>query len=423
MDPLLWVVLPFTALCGFFSLADISLRSFRRVELQEALGGVSGEAKLERFEAHLPALRLSISLCRALANLVLVVLLLYLLGAPGGGWARTVAATAAAAAIIAIVGLAIPHAWAAYAGEKFLAAVLPVLFACRYALYPVISLMQSFDVPIRRLSGTPDEDGENGDNAKKEILYAAEEGRAEGAVDDEEAEMIESVMELSDTHAGEIMTPRTDIFALPVETAWQRACQSVSEAGHSRVPVYDGDIDNITGILYAKDLLERVQGDEPADLRSLMRKCYFVPESKPLNDMLREFKARKVHIAVVLDEYGGTAGLITIEDVLEEIVGDISDEYDRPEPAPIRRLDDKSVEVEGRTYIDDLNDALGIEIPEDEDYDTVAGFVFSAMGYIPAVGEALEDHRVKFTVLDADERKITRLRVERIDSKGEAEEH
>jgi len=144
----------------------------------------------------------------------------------------------------------------------------------------------------------------------------------------------------------------------------------------------------------------------------VMRGPYFVPETKPLDDLLREFKARKVHLAVALDEYGGTAGLVSIEDVLEEIVGDIADEYDQAEPALMRRLDERSAEVDGRMYVDDLNDALGLHLPEDEDYDTVAGLVFSEIGYVPTIDEAIETHGVKFTILAADERKITRLRVD-----------
>ena len=143
-----------------------------------------------------------------------------------------------------------------------------------------------------------------------------------------------------------------------------------------------------------------------------MRKPFFVPETKKLDDLLREFKARKSHMAVVLDEYGGTAGLVTVEDLIEEIVGDIADEYDGPESALMRRLDDRSYEVDGRMYIDDLNDALGLSLPEEEDYDTVAGFVSSELGFIPPVDQLLEADGARFTVLAADDRRITRLRVD-----------
>ena len=163
--------------------------------------------------------------------------------------------------------------------------------------------------------------------------------------------------------------------------------------------------------------------NEKIALNAILRKPFFVPITKPLDDLLREFKARKVHIAVVLDEYGGTAGVVSIEDVLEEIVGDISDEYDRAEPALMRRLDELSAEVDGRMYIDDLNAAMKLEIPENQDYVTVAGMVFSELGYIPHAGETLESHGARFTVLVADERKITKLKVEKLPAQtGEEEE-
>ncbi|HAU36086.1 MAG TPA: hypothetical protein DCX07_00015 [Phycisphaerales bacterium] len=416
MDPLVWVVMGSAALSCFFALTGYSLRAYRRVQMEDRFPGVPARKRLETLERHLTALRLTTSFCRSVSNLALVVSMVYLFrqASVGAGLGRAVAATAAAAGIIAVFGVAIPSAWAAHAGEKVLAATFGILMAVRYALWPVVAVMQAFDMPIRRLSGVSDE-SETGDQAaKQEILQAATEGQAEGTVHPEEVEMIESVMEFGQTQAGEIMTPRTDIFALPLETDWREASRQIVAAGHTRVPVYSGDIDNIVGVLYAKDLLAQVQAETPLALRELMRKPFFVPETKPLNDLLREFKGRKVHLAIVLDEYGGTAGLVSIEDVLEEIVGDIADEYDRPEPALMHRIDERTAETDGRLHIDELNDAMALSVPEDEDYDTVAGMVFSELGYIPSAGEKLEAHGARFTVLEADERKITRLRVEKL---------
>jgi CBS domain containing-hemolysin-like protein len=271
--------------------------------------------------------------------------------------------------------------------------------------------MHAMDLPIRRLTGTADEEEGNGDIAKLEILQAASEGRAEGAVDPEEVEMIESVIEFGETHAGEIMTPRTALFAMSVDTPTDEAIKLIIEAGHSRVPAYEGDLDNIVGIVYAKDLLRDLIEHKEVPLRRILRKPFFVPETKLLDDLLREFKARKFHIAVILDEYGGTAGIVTIEDVLEEIVGEISDEYDMAEPELMTRTDETTAEVDGRIRVDELNDAMGLELPEDDDYDTVAGFLFSEMGYIPAAGETHEAHAARFTVLSASERRIERVRV------------
>ena len=411
MNPIFWVVLTATALSGFFALATCALRAFGRVPLEEAFSGPRGKQRLETLAEHLRALRLTMAFCRAMSNLVLVVSFVYLFAAPADGFGRALGAMCSAAAVIAVFGVAIPQAWASYAGEKVLSRTFPVLMAVRYMLYPITAMMSAFDLPVRRLSGV-DEGENNSEQAKQEILQVASEGHAEGAVDDEEIQMIESVMELGGTRTAEIMTPRTDIFALSIETPWRQACEQIIRAGHTRVPVYQGDMDNIVGVLYAKDLLAQAVSGQPQDFRQTVRKPYFVPETKPLDDLLKEFKTRKVHLAVALDEYGGTAGIVTIEDVLEEIVGDIADEYDQAEPALMERISETTIEADGRLHIDDLNDALDLRVPEDEDYDTIAGLVFAELGYIPTAGETLRAYEATFTILAASERKLTRLRVE-----------
>jgi len=415
VSPVWWVVVVATILSGFFALNAFALRAFRRVQLEEAFAGEKARHRLAKLERHLPSLRLTASLSRTLANLVLAVSVLYLTD-PREGWAGPLGWTVLiAGGLIAVFGVAIPQAWANHAGEEVLAKTLEILLAFRYALYPVTAAMQLLDFPVRRLAGAREEGDENGENAKQEILQAASEGRADGTIDAEEVKMIASVIEFGQTRGGEIMTPRTDIFALPAETPWEQAVPQIVQAGHTRVPVYDGDLDNIIGILYAKDLLAHVGKDKPPALREVVRKPFFVPETKLLDDLLREFKARKVHLAVVLDEYGGTAGLVTIEDVVEEIVGEITDEYDRAAPVMVQRLDEKTLEVDGRFHVDDLADLLGLDIPEDVDYDTVAGLVFSELGYIPPVGETLRAYGAAFAVLAADERKITKVRVHLLD--------
>jgi len=422
-DPLLWVVVGSATLSGFFSLNGYALRNVSRRDLEATF-----EDQPSRFlgpvRKYLPQLEMVCALLRAVFNLMLLVALLGLFETAGDSLVRIISAVAVAAVIISILVIAIPHAWANYSAAKILATTAPVLLALRWALWPVVAVMRAFNVPVRRLSGVPDPVSSTDSNGnshndqsrletavKAEILQVASEGQAEGAVDDEEMEMLESVIEFSDQQAGEIITPRTDIVALPIDATPDQIRQTVNQAGHTRIPIYDGDIDNIVGILHAKDLL-RIEQPQRVDLRQIMRKPFFVPETKRLDEMLREFKARKSHMAIVLDEYGGTAGLVTVEDLIEEIVGDISDEHDLPESALIKRIDARTLEVDGRMYIDDLNDATGLELPEDEDYDTLAGFVFSELGFIPPVGETLNAYGATFTVLAAEARKITRLRVE-----------
>ena len=406
-----WIALASAAMSGFFGLNSFALRTFRRASLEEAFAGPSGRRRLEVLERHLRALQLTASFCRSVANLVLVVAILYLVDPQHHGVTRVLYATGISGLIIAIFGVGIPHAWACQAGEKVLAATLWPMMFFRYLFYPVVAMMQWLEVPIGRLAGVEGRGEPSGDAVNQEILQAATEGRAAGTVDAEKLAMIVSVVEFGRRQAGEIMTPRTEVFALPVEMSFQEAARQVVEGGHSRVPVYEGGMDNVVGVLYAKDLLANREQAGGSDLRTVMRKPFFVPASKPLDDLLREFKTRQTHIAVVLDEYGGTAGLVTVEDVLEEIVGDIADEYDLPPATMMKRLDERTAEVDGRMNVDDLAAALRLEIPTQRDYDTVAGLIFSQLGYIPAAGEKVRACGAEFTVLAADERRITKVRV------------
>ena len=408
---LIWIVAASAVLSGFFALDGFTLRTFRRGRLGEAFSGPNGPARLAMLDRHLRPLQITASFCRSAANLVLVVSMLYLVDPQHQGFRRALCAMGIAGGIIAVLGIGIPHAWAAQAGEKVLAATLWPLMFFRYLCYPVIAMIQWLEIPIGRLAGVEARGEQTGQVAKEEILQAASQGQAAGAVDAEEVRMIASVMTFGRRRAEEIMTPRTEVFALATEMPLEQAALLISHGGHSRVPVYEGDIDNIIGVLYARDLLVAGEASSVRDLRTVMRKPFFVPSTKPLDDLLREFRARQIHLAVVLDEYGGTAGLVTVEDVLEEIVGDIADEYDSPPTTMMKRLDERTAEVDGRMNIDELAAAMGLDIPAQRDYDTVAGLIFSHLGYIPSAGEKLRAHGAEFTVLAADERRITKVRL------------
>lgn len=320
--------------------------------------------------------------------------------------------------LVLVFGVAIPNAWAKYAGEWMIVRVLPLLWGVRFICRPVILFLELFDPLVRRLAGVPVRDAQSyADQLEREILDAVSEGERHGAVDEEEKEMIESVIELTDTRVEEIMTPRTEIVAMPKECDLDTVLSTIRAKGHSRIPVYEGTIDTVIGVLYAKDLLQREEG-APFDLAASMRKVWFIPETKLVRKLLREFQAQKLHIAIVLDEYGGTAGLVTLEDILEELVGEIRDEYDPTTPEELKRIDERTVEVDARMRIDDLNDELGIELPEDGDYETIGGFVFSRLGKIPRVGERCECSQVAIQVIEAEPRRITRLRLNISDSDG-----
>lgn len=253
----------------------------------------------------------------------------------------------------------------------------------------------------------------------QEIIDASEE---EGLINPEENEMIRSIFELRDTVVREIMVPRTDMACVSVDTSVGEVLKTIITCGHSRIPVYDGTVDNIVGLIYAKDLLKYWgMGDASINIKRIMRTPYFIPETKNLEELLQEFKRKRVHIAIVIDEYGGTSGLVTIEDLLEQIVGDIQDEYDLEEDWLVEESDG-SVLVDARLPIEELEEHFGIEI-EREKFDTIAGLIFHLTGRIPAVGEEIESGTLRMTVLEGGERTIRKVRVVRWTSiSGETED-
>lgn len=401
--------------------ANTCIRHFSRVRLLAELEKRNRSELFARLTDGQVALLFCTSLIRISAILALVLLIGHVFqvmptgpqGGRGHPFVPYLVTFGASMVLVMIFGVAIPNAWARYGGDTFLAAVLPTLMMLQRILLPLVSLQHGVNWIARRLAGIPDDSDvqDEVEEIEKEILGAVSEGEATGVVHEKYASMIERIMEFRDKTVGQIMTPRTDIIALPSTATLDEARELIAREGHSRIPVYEDNIDDIRGVLYAKDLLT-VSDIDPFEPLEMMRKVPFVPESKPVPDLLQELREQKVHLAIVLDEYGGTAGLVTIEDIIEEIVGDIADEYETPEPEAIRRIDAHTVEVDARVRIDEINEQLGIHLPEDEDYDTVGGFVFSALGKIPETGEELSFDNVKFRVLDAEERRINRLRVQ-----------
>lgn len=226
---------------------------------------------------------------------------------------------------------------------------------------------------------------------------------------EERQTMIAGIGELNDKTVKEIMVPRVDVEFINSRITLDELYGIIQEQGYSRYPVYEDTIDNIVGILYAKDIL-RHGVEKEFDVRSLMRKPYFIPESKHLDDLLREFKIRKVHIAIAIDEYGGVSGIVSMEDILEVIVGDIQDEFDDDEGDGIFKVEDKVYMVEARTSIDEVNEKLGLKIDE-EDFETIGGYVFELFGRIPAEHESVEDLQAVFTVENIDGHKINQLKL------------
>ena len=256
---------------------------------------------------------------------------------------------------------------------------------------------------------------------EEEIQELMDAGEEEGLINEEENEMIRSIFTLRDTVVREIMVPRTDMACISADATVREVISDIIACGHSRIPVYEDTLDNIVGLIYAKDLLKYWgMNDSAIVLKKIMRSPYFIPEAKNLEELLQEFKKKRVHIAIVIDEYGGTSGLVTIEDLLEQIVGDIQDEYDLEEEWLIEQTDG-SIIVDARLPIEELEEYYNIRIERDK-FDTVGGLIFHLTGRIPRAGEEVSNHRINLTVLAADERKISKVRIRLLEKTEEGEE-
>jgi putative hemolysin len=418
MSPYVPVGAVFVSAAGslLFSTLTYSLRELSRVRLAEHLARRGREDLLEPTLNHVSDLILVTAICRMLANTAILVSVLVCCHWISERPATRYASTALLAAIVTLFSsVAVPHALTRHAGDAIVAACVGMLQVMRWALWPVIRLMHAVDNVVGRSVGAPtaSEPEAIEHEIEQEILSAVEEGEKEGVVDEEEREMIESVIEFHDTTAGQIMTPRPEIVGVEVGSTLAHVKEMLEESGHSRLPVFDGTLDHIVGVLHARDLLKHI--GLPAgqfNVKSAMRAAYFVPETKPLRDLLADFRLQKVHLAIVIDEYGGTAGLVTIEDVLEELVGDLADEHEPVEPAMFKRLDDNSADVDARIYVDELNRLMGLNLPEDAGYDTLGGYVSTTLGKIPETGTTFEHDGAKFTVLNAEPQKVNRVRID-----------
>ncbi|TWT96598.1 Magnesium and cobalt efflux protein CorC [Botrimarina colliarenosi] len=329
-------------------------------------------------------------------------------------------------AVAAVVGLTlamlrVAAAWAfsRVFAEPFLFHTWPVWRAMGSLSAPLRAAVRLLDAILHRLAGrdpsVPDEE-----TIGEEIRTIVTEGHREGLLEEDAREMIEGVIELGDADVSEIMTPRTEMHMVHVDQTWDGLLADVIRMGHTRIPAYEDSRDDIVGVIYVKDLIPELAKDDPANrrtVRELVRKPLFVPQTKAVDDLLEMFQQERTHIALVLDEYGGVAGLVTIEDVLEEIVGEIVDEYDDEVEDEIRSVGDGVCEAIGRTHVDEINSRLGLELPEDGDFDTIGGFVFSQLGRVPRQGEeVVHNGSVRVTVLEVSERRVERVLVERIET-------
>jgi CBS domain containing-hemolysin-like protein len=302
--------------------------------------------------------------------------------------------------------------WAALAHpERFARALSPPLLAFAWVMTPFIALLNSSAAVVVRAFGLKPATLEENVHTAEELRIIVEQSQEGGVLQAQDADMLEGVFEFSEKKARDVMTPRIDVDALPIDATLDETLALLEESGRSRYPVYEETIDNIVGLILAKDFIPVLHARR-ADfsLRSIVRPVHVVPGTREVEEVLADFKRLKEHMAIVLDEYGGTAGLVTMEDLLEEIVGEILDEYDEPPEHPEREGADLVV-VPGNTEIAEINERYGLDVPDD-DYTTIGGFVFGALGRLPVVGDRLTAGGAVFTVREMDGRRIETLAVD-----------
>jgi putative hemolysin len=310
--------------------------------------------------------------------------------------------------VIQIFVYQIPRAIGQRFSERIALKFAPVLRWMVIVLSPVITLTGS----VGRLFSKSSVNGHPSSISKAELLYFIEEGKRSSIIDTGEYEIINRVLEFTETTAKEIMIPRPDVVALEIDTPHKEIIKVITEEGFSRIPVYKDTIDNVVGILFAKDLIRLIEQDEKIMLENNIRPASFVPETKKISQLLREFQQQKIHLAIVIDEFGGTEGIITLEDIIEEIVGEIHDEYDEVKLSYTKDTDGTWI-IDGGMSISDFNRTLSVQVPEDVDYETVNGFLHKLTGRIPEKNEEIQFGNLSFIVMRKSERRIEKIKVKR----------
>lgn len=281
-----------------------------------------------------------------------------------------------------------------------------------YVLFrPFIWVLNGLAAIILKPFGIDTSAGHDSLHSNEELQYLLDQGKESGALEDNEHELIKNVFDFNERVVKNIMVPRTKISAIELETNKDAVIQKIIGEGYSRIPVYDKVIDKIVGIVHAKDMLPLLARNEEWTLSDIIRKPYFVPETKKINDLLSELQQKRIQIAIVIDEFGGTAGMVTLEDIVEEIVGEIQDEYDEEKPT-VEKISDTEFIINAYATVYDVNELLPHDLPEDEDFDTVGGLVSHAFGKIPEVGDNEECYGYLFTILKKTEQNIETIKLE-----------
>jgi putative hemolysin len=433
-----WLIIALACVlfAGFFAALELALHTLSRVRMSAGLDDDHRHRhRIQKILNDIPGHAASLSAFMIVFRLGAAVCFVF--------WAAGMRHEDTPSAISIVIGLLvasavnwlgsalIPMGIASHAGENTLLRLAPVARFTHLFVLPLLPAQRFLGEVVRRLVGA-ERDGRDLSISASDLRAIVEDDAVESQFDETERDMLEAVVEFRSTSVEQIMTPRTEIDALQYTDDLNEVMRFVDEHGHSRIPVYHEDLDHIDGILYAKDLIRWIvkhgQDGTPFVLADVYREPTFVPETKTVRELLAQLLADQVHIAIILDEYGGNSGLVTMEDIVEEIFGEIQDEYEDPEDTPGNvQLDTqaKAAIIDARTEIDDVNDqleAIGLELPESDDYDTVSGFVNTTLGRIPEPGEEIDLPMMKMKILEAEPTRVVRVRITRVELADELSE-
>lgn len=403
-------------LSGFFSASETALTSFRSINL-ERLEEAGEEGKVQLLKKWLKnpnemltGLLVGNNIVNILASSIATVVTINLTG--GTSSSSIAIATIGMTIILLIFGEITPKIIAKNNSVEIASSVIRIIYYFALVIKPIIKILMFISKFIGRFFGIDLRD-ETIMITAEDIISLVNVGEAEGVIEEEEKEMIHSIVGFSETTAKEVMTPRTSMLAFEGEDTLDDVWDEIIENGFSRIPVYEETIDNIIGVLYVKDILNVIKkGETNLPVKNFVRPGYFVPETKSITEILQDFRSMKVHIALVLDEYGGIVGLVTIEDLIEEITGEIRDEFDHEEEEFIHKVDENNYEVDGMLDIETLDKELDIKLPESEDYESLGGLIVTELGRVAVVGDEIIVSGVKLKVLEVDKMRVAKVLVE-----------
>lgn len=403
-------------LSGFFSASETALTSFRSIHLEKFEDGRNCK-KVELLKKWLKdpnemltGLLVGNNIVNILASSIATVVTINIMG--GTSSSSIAIATIGMTIIILIFGEITPKIIAKNQSVKIAGMVITLIYYFSAILKPIIKILMFISKFIGRLMGIEIRN-EGLMITEEDIISFVNVGEAEGIIEEEEKEMIHSIVGFSETTAKEVMTPRTSMLAFEGNDTLDEVWDEIIENGFSRIPIYEETIDNIIGVFYVKDVLSIIKnGETNVPIKNFVRPGYFVPETKSITEILQDFRSMKVHIALVLDEYGGIVGLVTIEDLIEEITGEIRDEFDTEEEEFIHKIDENKYEVDGMIDIETLDKELNIRLPESEDYESLGGLIVTELGRVAVVNDEIIVEDVKLKVLEVEKMRVAKVLIE-----------